>query len=87
MGNRIPVLLGAVAGAIAGAACGYLYFTDAGRRLRADLEPKLEDLAREWSRARDAAARAGQAAGDGWQSVRQMDQTLRADGPESGWSH
>ena len=56
--NRVPVWLGAVVGAVAGAIGGYLYFTEPGRRLRADIEPRIGDLAREVARARDAATRA-----------------------------
>jgi gas vesicle protein len=84
MDSRVPIWFGALVGALAGAIGGYLYFTDEGRRLRKDLEPRIGELAREWTHARDAAMKASAAANEGWQSVRQMDQTLRADrrGPE-----
>lgn len=84
MDNRIPIWLGALAGAIAGAAAGYLYFTPAGRRLREDLEPTLRDLSSELQRTRDVAGRASAVASDRWQSVRDMDARLRKDRPTTG---
>jgi gas vesicle protein len=42
----------ALAGAAAGAAVGYLFFTDEGRQLRRDLEPRLLDLMTELEKAR-----------------------------------
>ena len=44
MSDRTSILLGALAGAVVGGAAGYLFFTEEGRRLREDLEPKLMDL-------------------------------------------
>lgn len=46
------MLLCALAGAVAGGAAGYLLFTEEGRRLREDLEPKLMDLMGEIDKAR-----------------------------------
>ena len=46
------MMLCALAGAIAGGAAGYLLFTEDGRRLREDLEPKLMDLMGEIDKAR-----------------------------------
>ena len=51
MDERVPIWLGALAGAMAGAAVGYLYFTPNGRRLREDLEPQLAELVKELQRA------------------------------------
>lgn len=79
MDNRVPMLLGALAGAITGAVCGYLYFTEDGRRLRADLGPTIDELSREWTNVRDAAGRARDAAHEGMASIRQMDEAIRAD--------
>lgn len=52
MSDRTSILLGALAGAVVGGAAGYLFFTEEGRRLRADLEPKLMDLMGEIDKAR-----------------------------------
>ena len=45
MRNRTAVLIGLVAGAVAGGVAGWLLLTDDGRRVRARLEPRLQDLA------------------------------------------
>ena len=45
MRDRTAVLMGLVAGAVAGGVAGWLWLTDDGRRLRARLEPQLQDLA------------------------------------------
>lgn len=52
MTDRTSILLCAFAGAVVGGAAGYLFFTDEGRRLRQDLEPKLVDLMAEFEKAR-----------------------------------
>lgn len=69
MRSRAGVLLGMVAGAIAGAAAGYLYLTDDGRRVRRQLEPRLDELAGHASRLRELASHANAAARDGWRIV------------------
>ena len=50
--DRTSILWCALAGAVVGGAAGYLFFTDEGRRLRQDLEPKLMDLMTEFEKAR-----------------------------------
>ena len=52
MSDRTSILLCALAGAVVGGAAGYLLFTEEGRRLREDLEPKLVDLMGELDKAR-----------------------------------
>lgn len=52
MSDRTSILLCALAGAVVGGAAGYLLFTEEGRRLRQDLEPKLVDLMSEIDKAR-----------------------------------
>ena len=52
MSDRTSILLGALAGAVVGGCMGYLVFTEDGRRLREDLEPRRADLATEIDRAR-----------------------------------
>jgi gas vesicle protein len=80
MDDRSAILIGALAGALIGGAAGYLYFTESGRRVREEFEPRMNDVIAELQRARLAAARAVNAAGEGWQSVRQMDSTRRSRG-------
>jgi gas vesicle protein len=41
------IIGGAVLGAMLGAAAGYLFFTERGRRLRRDIEPDLQTIVRE----------------------------------------
>ena len=74
MNERNAVMLGALAGAVAGGLVGYLFFTDRGRQLRENIEPRLADLLTEVGRAREAATRARDAASEGWKSVKRMDQ-------------
>ena len=75
----MPILLGALAGAIVGGAAGYLLFTDAGRRLREDLEPQLLDLLAELARTREAAAGAREAIAGSVEVVRGIGASLRPD--------
>jgi hypothetical protein len=78
MDDRSAILMGALVGALAGGAVGYLYFTESGRRMREEFEPRMNDAIVELQRARLAAERAVDAAGEGWRSVRHMESTLRA---------
>lgn len=71
MRDRTAVLIGLVAGAVAGGAAGWLWLTDDGRRVRARLEPRLQDLASQAMalsssarRLQAAARQSGQAARD-----------------------
>jgi len=59
--DRTAVLIGLVAGAVAGGVAGWLMLTDDGRRVRARLEPRLQDLASQ-AMAVSASARRLQAA-------------------------
>jgi len=68
--ERAAMLLGALVGAILGGACGYLFLTERGRRLREELEPRLADLAGELHRARDTAKRARAAVEETFPSAR-----------------
>jgi hypothetical protein len=79
--DQTPIWVGALAGAIAGELLRYLYFTPEGRRLRETFEARLGELMSERHRARVAADRAGAAAGEGWDSVRHLDSTLRGREP------
>jgi hypothetical protein len=76
MNDRGAVLLGALVGALAGGAIGYLYFTESGRRVREDFEPRMNDIIAELHRARLAV----DAAGEGWRSVRHMQSSLTSRG-------
>jgi hypothetical protein len=62
--DRTTILLCALAGAVVGGAAGYLLFTEDGRRLREDLEPRLTDLLVEIEKARALMEPAPQARAD-----------------------
>jgi len=66
------VFLSALAGAMVGAAAGYLYLTDGGRRVRSQVEPKLDDAVREMRRLRGTAVKVQAAASEGWRSLREL---------------
>jgi hypothetical protein len=53
-------------GAAIGATVAYMFFTDRGRQLRQQLEPALEDIARELSNFRGTVAKAAGVANEGW---------------------
>jgi gas vesicle protein len=69
-GNR--VLLSTLTGAVLGAAAGYLYLTDGGRRMRSQLEPRLDDAMREIGRLRGTVAKLQSVASEGWRSLSQL---------------
>jgi len=64
MDNR--TVAATLVGGIVGAMAGYLLFTDRGRALRRQLEPALEDFARELNNFRSTVAKAAGVAGEGW---------------------
>jgi len=53
-------------GAVVGGFAGFLFFTDQGRRLRRQLEPALDDVARELSQFRCTVQKAAGVANEGW---------------------
>ena len=66
MTDHRPTITAAAFGAIIGGAVGYLFFTQRGRAFRRQLEPALEDMAREIGQFRGALTRASSVAGQGW---------------------
>jgi len=59
-------------GAAVGAAVGYLYLTEHGRRMREQLEPRLDEAAREIGRLRTTLMKAQEVASEGWRSLNQL---------------
>jgi len=55
-----------VVGAVLGGVAGYLFFTDTGRAMRRQLEPAIEDFARELSSFRGTIQKAAGVATEGW---------------------
>lgn len=72
MRDRTAILLGLVAGAALGGVAGWLWLTDDGRRLRARLEPQLQDLAGEALKLRDSALRVREAARDSVRTAQEV---------------
>ena len=72
MDERGRVLMCTLLGAIAGGVYGWLYMTDQGRRVRDQIEPKLDDFMRELTRVRGTVEKARTAANEGWRSLNEV---------------
>jgi hypothetical protein len=70
--ERSRVLTATVLGAIAGGVWGWLYLTEQGRRVRSQIEPKLDDFMRELHNVRGTVEKAKSAANEGWRSINDM---------------
>jgi len=68
-------------GAVAGGVWGWLYMTENGRRVRDQIEPKLDDLMHELTRVRSTVEKARNVAGEGWRSLNDV-----AGGAQGRWS-
>jgi gas vesicle protein len=69
MSERANTMMAAVAGAVIGAAAGFMFFTERGRALRRELEPVLDELAEELHNFRGTAVKAANVANEGWRLV------------------
>jgi hypothetical protein len=68
-------------GAVAGGLLGWLYMTETGRRVRDQIEPKLDDFMNELARMRGTVEKARTAANEGWRSLNEV-----AGGGQTRWS-
>jgi hypothetical protein len=59
-------------GAVIGGTWGWLYLTDNGRRVRDQIEPKLDDFMKEMTRVRGTVDKARSAATEGWRSLNEV---------------
>jgi hypothetical protein len=59
----------AIAGAVIGGIVGYLFFTERGRDVRRQVEPALDDIARELNSFRHTLKKAAGVAGEGWRML------------------
>jgi hypothetical protein len=67
--DRSRVLLATCLGAVAGGVWGWLYLTENGRRVRNQIDPKLDDFMHELARLRGTVEKARTAANEGWRSL------------------
>ena len=87
MEERSRVLLASVFGAVAGGLWGWLYMTEQGRRVRSQIEPKLDDFIHEVQRLRGTVEKAKTAANEGWRSLGEMTGgTLPGGASQGRWS-
>ena len=69
MDERSRVLMATFLGAVVGGVWGWLYMTESGRRIRDQIEPKLDDFMNEITRVRGTVEKARSAANEGWRSL------------------
>ena len=72
MDERARVLTATFIGAVVGGVWGWLYLTESGRRVRDQIEPRLEDFLSELTRVRGTVEKARTAANEGWRSLNEM---------------
>lgn len=72
MNDKSRVLLSTLAGAAIGGLFGYLYLTAEGRRLRDEIEPRLDEFSREIRKLRSTVAKAQEVANEGWRSLNEL---------------
>jgi hypothetical protein len=70
--ERSRVLMATCLGAVVGGVWGWLYMTENGRRVRDQIEPRLDDFMNEISRVRSTVDKARTAANEGWRSLSDM---------------
>lgn len=72
MDERSRVLAATFMGAVIGGVWGWLYLTENGRRIRDQIEPRLDDFLGELTRVRGTVDKARTAANEGWRSLNEM---------------
>ena len=82
MDERSRVLMATCMGAVLGGVWGWLYLTANGRRLRSQIEPKLDDFMRELSNVRGTVEKARNVANEGWRSL----SDVTGGGSQGRWS-
>jgi hypothetical protein len=70
--ERGRVLMATLLGAVVGGVWGWLYLTEGGRRVRDQIDPRLDDFLNELARARGTVEKARTAANEGWRSLNEM---------------
>jgi hypothetical protein len=59
-------------GAVIGGVWGWLYLTENGKRVREQMEPRLDDLLGELTRVRGTVDKARTAAHEGWRTLHEV---------------
>ena len=72
MDERSRVLTATFLGAVIGGVWGWLYLTEGGRRVRDQIEPRLDNFIGELTRVRGTVEKARTAANEGWRSLSEM---------------
>jgi hypothetical protein len=80
--ERSKVLMATLLGAVAGGVYGWLYMTEQGRRVRDQIEPKLDDFMSELTRMKGTVEKARSAANEGWRSLNEV----TGGGGQARWS-
>ena len=83
MEERSRVLMATCLGAVLGGVWGWLYLTENGRRVRDQIEPKLDDVMRELTRVRGTVEKARSVANEGWRSLNDV---TGSGGSQGRWS-
>lgn len=72
MNEQSRVLLATLVGAAVGAAVGWIYATDSGRRFREEAEPRLDQFRTELNRLRRTVRKATDVATESWDSINEL---------------
>jgi hypothetical protein len=67
--ERSRVLVATCIGAVVGGVWGWLYLTESGRRVRDQIDPRLDDFMNELTRVRGTVEKVRTAASEGWRSL------------------
>jgi gas vesicle protein len=70
--NDKQALTATIVGAVIGGVAGYLFFTERGRTLRRQIEPTLDEIARELNSFRGTIHRAAGVANEGWRLLNEV---------------
>ena len=72
MNERARVVAVSMAGAAIGGLIGFLYLTERGRRMRDEIEPRLDDFVQEIRKLRTTVSKAQAVANEGWRSLNEL---------------
>ncbi len=72
MNERSRVVAASLAGAVIGGVIGFLYMTERGRRMRDEIEPRLDDFVQEIRKLRTTVSKAQAVANEGWRSLNEL---------------